>query len=269
MQGNLLFVGCSHTSGYYADDNGPSLWSKNNYAQIYADDIADKQCYIYGSTGAPNSKYPRWIRHVLNNHENVSGVVIQTTYWDRWSMGNNRTSLFLELPVGHFSYQHTVTDNYICYDDFNTLDHKVLEWNDKALWSQIDYWKWGNPGDIKPGTLWPGYNEGYMQTKFHTEVDTHLTNENYCKDIALIDAMCDEKNIPIYIWQINERVQTAKNLDMFKKLNNVKIFETPATVWLKEELNTDIDTMKVDEEHYNYEAHKLIAHKFIPKVLKS
>jgi hypothetical protein len=54
---------------------------------------------------------------------------------------------------------------------------------------------------------------------------------------------------------------------MYKPLNNIVHIETPADVWIKENLNIDIETMTLDEEHYNKEAHELIARHFIPEIL--
>lgn len=265
MQGNLLFVGCSHTNGYINDykNKNVKVWQNNNYAQIYAQDLADGQCYIYASSGAPNQVYPRWIRYVLNNHT-VKGLVIQSTYHDRWLLANNLDLEFRQLDTDYFVHQATEAEKFILYDDYNTLDYNTIEWKEKANWNEVTLYKESCP-DLNGGNDWPGFVQPYMHIKLHTEIFTHLKLEEYCKDIALIDAMCD--NIPVYIWRINERVEFPKNFYTFSKLKNTKIIEIPANIWLKNNLNVDIETMKVDEEHYNEHAHRLIAHNFIPEVL--
>jgi hypothetical protein len=100
--------------------------------------------------------------------------------------------------------------------------------------------------------------------KFHTEINTHLKAEEYLKDIALIDAMVD---VPVYVWRINDRSQRADRLDVYKPLDNVVHIETPANIWLLDNLNIDIEKMTIDEEHYNKEAHELIARHYIPEIL--
>lgn len=265
MQGNLLFVGCSHTNGYWhsATTNDKYVWSDNNYAKIYAEELADSQCYIYSSAGVSNNKYPRWIRHMLNTHPNITGIVIQSTYWDRWMMANNIDLQFRTLDPDYFTRIYAEEEKYILYDDFNTLDYNVIEWNEKAKWPSIGMYEEGCP-ENNGGYNWPGFDTNYMHMKFHTEIATHLKHEEYCKDIALIDSMCD---VPIYVWRINDKVQFPDKFDTFKPLKNVKIFYQSADTWIKNSLNIDIETMKLDEEHYNQEAHSLIAKHFIPEIL--
>lgn len=271
MQGNLLFVGCSHTNGFsgYVDDNKKIqkvTWGTNNYAEIYANELAENQCYIYASAGACNQRYPRWIRHMLNTHENISGVVVQSTYWDRWLQANNINLAFTQLDPGNFTKCDKETGTVILYDDFTTVNYNEVDWNEKVKWASVGPYEEGCP-ENNGGYDWPGFDYNYMHIKFHTEINTHLKHEEYCKDIALIDAMC---NVPVYVWRINERTQfPASRFDTFKTLDNVKIFHTPASIWIKEHLNIDIETMTLDGEHYNTEAHKLIAHNFIPEVLNA
>jgi len=264
MQGNLLFVGCSHTNGFHWNEKSGDKfhWQDNNYAKIYAESLADDICYIYAGSGAPNSKYPRWIRHVLNTHK-IDGVLIQSTYWDRWPMGNNLDLKFRHLEPGYFTRKFLESDKFVLYDDYNTRDYNVVEWNEKVKWDSVGMYDEGCP-ELNGGYDWKGFDTNYMHMKFHTEIVTHLKNEEYCKDIFVIDSMC---NVPVYIWRINDRVQMSENLNMFGDLKNVKVFETPANIWIKDNLNIDIEEMKIDEEHYNFDAHKIIAEKFIPEVL--
>lgn len=265
MQGNLLFVGCSHTNGYWHDSTTGDkyVWDKNNYAQVYAEELADSKCYIYSSAGVSNNKYPRWIRHMLNVHKDISGIVIQSTYWDRWVMSYNPLLLFRTLDVDYFTRTYHDTEKFTLYDDFNTIDHSIVEWNEKVKWDSVGMYNEGYP-EINGGYNWVGFDTNYMHMKFHTEVSTHLIHEEYCKNIALIDAM---SNVPIYIWRINEKIQFPDKFDLFRNLTNTTVFDLPANLWIKENLNIDIESMKIDEEHYNIDAHTLIAKHFIPEIL--
>jgi hypothetical protein len=265
MQGNLLFIGCSHTNGYWFNDktNDKNIWSDSNYAQIYAEKLADAKCFIYSSAGAPNNKYPRWVKSVVDKHLEVKGIVVQSTYWDRWLMANNTSLKFIQTDPDYFTRVYKETEKYILYDDFNTVDFETIEWNEKAKWDSIGMYNEGYP-DSNGGYNWPGFDTNYMHMKFHTEIATHLKHEEYCKDIALIDTI---SSVPVYIWRINEKVQFPKKFNVYKELTNTKVFEQPANIWLKENLNVDIDEMKLDDEHYNVEAHTLIARHFIPELL--
>jgi len=269
MQGNLLFVGCSHTNGFWGGRNKEGTldkfcWDTNNYAEIYAEELADSQCYIYSSAGACNSKYPRWIRHMLNTHEDVSGVVMQSTYWDRWVMSADMEQHHREVDLGFFTKVEKTSDKVICYDDYNVdKNWKLVEWFEKIKWESIGNYTEGCP-EFNGGYDWIGFDTNYMHMKFHTEIATHLKTEEYLKDIALIDAM---SNVPVYVWRINDKVQYPTRFDVYKKLDNIRVFDTPANVWLLENLNIDINTMMLDEEHYNEDAHRIIAQHFIPEIL--
>jgi hypothetical protein len=269
MQGNLLFVGCSHTNGFWGGRNKEGTldkvtWDTNNYAEIYAEELADSQCYIYSSAGACNSKYPRWIRHMLNTHKDVSGVVMQSTYWDRWVMSADMKQHHRDLDPGFFTKIEKTNDKVICYDDYNVdKDWHLVEWFEKIKWESIGNYTEGCP-EFNGGYEWIGFDTNYMHMKFHTEVATHLKTEEYQKDIALIDAIT---NVPVYVWRINDKVQYPEKFDTYKNLDNVRVFDEPADSWLLKNLNIDIKDMMLDEEHYNEEAHRLIAQHFIPEVL--
>jgi hypothetical protein len=268
MQGNLLFVGCSHTNGFWGQRHKDGtldkyIGDKNNYAQIYSNELADGRCYIYSSAGASNNKYPRWIRHMTNTHKDIKGIFVQSTYWDRWVMAADVKQHHRTIEVGHFCKTVKEEEKFIFYDDWNTTDFDVVEWFEKVKWASVGNYTEGCP-EFNGGYNWIGFDTNYMHMKFHTDIATHLKTEEYLKDIALIDAMV---NVPVYVWRINDRTQRADTLDVYKTLNNVIHIETPASIWIKENLNIDIETMTLDEEHYNEEAHRLIAHHFIPEVL--
>jgi hypothetical protein len=78
--------------------------------------------------------------------------------------------------------------------------------------------------------------------------------------------MCAERDIPVYLWRINTRVDLPLT-NRFRDLQAIKIMETPANLWINEQLGVDIEDMKVDKEHYSLEAHTLIAHHFVPHLL--
>jgi len=264
-QSNVLFLGDSHTAGYVTSGDEYQLWQENNYAQIFAEELANGQCYIYGYSGAPNQVYPRWVRHMLNKHSNISAVVIQSTYWDRWLMGTSANIGFDQLSIDHFTNTVKVEEKYICYDD-NYLTDDNIEWSDK-----VKFFNDNRPNSNWPGAFpileWPGDHNQYYHTKFHHELLTHLTCDTYVRNVALIDAMCAERNIPCFIWRINDRVELPDDANVYRILTHTNIFRMPANYWVLENLNIDIEQMKVDIEHYNKEAHTLLAKHFIPELL--
>jgi hypothetical protein len=267
----VLFIGDSHCHGYWYDKSADKvwLWDENNYSTIYACHLASGQCYVYSQGGAPNRKYVRWIRHMLEQHNDISAVSLQATYWDRWVMGCNLAEDdtpgfgFPSLPLGYFTKQFFKSDKVILYEDNKTINGKIVEWTEKPHWiHKIKPYKDNYPG----ATPWQGYERNYMQIKLFNDLLTHITDEDYHKDIALIDSMCAERGIPVYLWRINARVYLPLT-NKFRELQAIEIIETPADLWINQQLGIDIENMKVDEEHYSLEAHKLIAHHFIPHLL--
>jgi hypothetical protein len=270
-KGKVLFIGDSHCHGYWYDKSADKVWvwDENNYSTIYACHLANSQCYVYSQGGAPNRKYVRWIRHMLEQHKDISAISLQATYWDRWVLGCNLAEDgtpgfgFPMMPVGYFTKRVLDSDKFILYEDNNTIDGKIVEWNEKPHWiEKIKPYKEVNTGE----TPWQGYKRNYMQIKLFNDLLTHITNEDYHKDIALIDSMCAERGIPVYLWRINARVYLPLTNE-FRDLQAIKIMETPANLWINQQLGVDIENMKVDEEHYSLEAHELIAHHFIPHLL--
>lgn len=261
----VLFVGDSHSHGYWGTDQQRHFWQPNNYARIYAEHTG-RQTYVYSSPGAPNKKYPRWIKHMLLTHTDITAVVIQSTYLERWLMGINRNLEFLELPLDYFTRKFSEDANLTCYDDFNTQDYSCMEWQEKPEYSYITGYQDSIPA-LNGHSLWPGYRNSYMQIKFHTEVVTHITMEDYVKDITVIDSICRQHGVQGYIWRINDRVEFPRDFHRFCALSALTVFPTAADQWLRQNLAVDIDAMKLDGEHYDQRAHALIADHFIPQLL--
>lgn len=269
MQNKTLFVGDSHSGGYWAHSlDDPKFGDTNCYARFYAKEI--NPCIVYADPGAPNSVYPRWISNMLKKYSSIDKIFIQTTHWDRWKMGYSKDIGFTQLPNEYFLTTHEDSEDFTLHTDFSTIDYSVVEWSDKIKFNGknlID----GNqqwPQQWAPGS-WPGDEQGYYKTVVHHQVLTHLVYEQYCKDIALIDAMCRERDIKVYIWRINDHVELPSNLNEFYNLTQTKLFTTSAQSWIKKNLNKDISKMLQDEVHYNQEAHEIIGTKFIPEVLNA
>lgn len=268
MQGKTLFVGDSHSGGYWASKTGQVKFGDENcYGRIYSEEIAP--CIVYADPGTSNSVYPRWISAMLEKYTDIDKVVIQTTHWDRWQMGYSKHLGFPELPNDYFLSTTEERKNFTLHSDYSTIDYSIVRWSDKIKFDKIS--ASGNqmwPQHWAPKD-WPGHTQEFCNTVVHHQILTHLVYEQYCKDIALIDSMCAGKNIPVYIWRINDDVEIPEKLDSFMPLTQTKLFTASAETWINNNLNIDISTMLQDEVHYNTAAHKLIATKFIPEVLNA
>lgn len=267
MQNKILFVGDSHSAGYWTDTlNNVHFGDENCYGRIYAEKISSS--VVYADPGAPNSVYPRWIANMLKTYPVIDKVVIQTTHWDRWKLACSSELGFAHLPINYFTATHEETENFIFHTDYSNRDSSVVEWNEKIKFNNLENGNQKWPAYWAPRD-WPGDSQEYYKTSAHHQVLTHLTYENYCKDIALIDSICAEKNIQVYVWRINDYVELPNTKDTFRKLTHTKFFKPSAQSWIKNNLDIDISKMLKDVVHYNKEAHNIIATKFIPEVLKA
>ena len=101
---------------------------------------------------------------------------------------------------------------------------------------------------------------------FFLEIDTLLKyykSNNYTKTKKYALFLTEQFPDHDLAWKILSIVfektgKISESLTVIKKIVNK---------YIKENLNINIDTMMQDQEHYNVEAHKLIAHHFIPEVL--
>ena len=101
----------------------------------------------------------------------------------------------------------------------------------------------------------------YMQMWHYS--NTHLEQEDYFQTIALCDMLCTYNNIPLYVWNINDRcLMPAQTKDFFTDLKSTKFAPVDAITYIKD--FTDVET--VDGEHYTKTVHNYIAEKYIPYI---
>ena len=131
MPGRTLFVGDSHSAGYWAHKiDETNFGSDNCYGRIYSQEIGP--CVVYADPGSPNSVYPRWISSMFRKYIDIDKVVIQTTHWDRWKMGHSNELGFTQLPNDYFLATHEEQENFVLHTDFSTVDYSIVEWSDKV-----------------------------------------------------------------------------------------------------------------------------------------
>jgi hypothetical protein len=77
-----LFLGDSHSHGYFEMGGKVHAWESNNYAEIYARDN-DKQTVIYSIPGGCNRKYPAWLKSMLDIYQALILTRQDTFYYTR------------------------------------------------------------------------------------------------------------------------------------------------------------------------------------------
>ena len=72
-----LFLGDSHSHGYFEMGGKVNAWESNNYAELYALEN-NKQTVMYSMPGGCNRKYPAWLRTMLDRYNDIDEVFVQS-----------------------------------------------------------------------------------------------------------------------------------------------------------------------------------------------
>ena len=250
-----IFVGDSHTCGF---DN-TTLWNDNNYADIYSK-INNKPVAIYAMPGCSNQKYVTFIKTLLDYYDNIDEIFIQFTYWTRYILATNTSQ---ELFISNFKTNHfsigpdhcNLIDRWTDNTDIET-DALYTEYN-----MQVKKEQYQPPLERMMGGPEENYNF-YYTNLWHNQL-THLKYRQVCGDLFIIDRLCEQRNIPWYLFSMNDRVFMPENFDYFGPLTNCKSDnKLNVEEWLSETI--DVEKYRIDEEHYNYDFHYEIANGYIP-----
>jgi hypothetical protein len=264
----VLFLGDSHSTGYIYLDGNVQQWSENNYADVYSIHF-DKSVVVYAMPGASNQKYPIWLKSILDKHNDITEVFIQSTYWNRWLMGASRK---LEYGDGTKS-DLFLDDRYVCprnnrikyYTDWRQTDDfiEIVEQCRPELFEEykgISY----NPESLSSD--WGPFHEKYSYTKLYHESITHLQYREYLSNLYIINSLCKEHKIKCHLWRINDRVYMPDDFYLFGNLDFINIVKQSAGEWILKHKNLYIDESTIDGEHYPYSIHKIIGEEYIPYI---
>jgi len=261
--GRTLFVGCSHTMGFYdpgSEIYGTKTWQDNNYAEFYSE-IYNKPVVIMASAGAGNRAFPRFISYAFDLYNDIDEVFVQSTYWGRFPVAMNPTLDNKNIyPIDFFIEKQKSDKNIDRYDiGLYQGDHVEYYLKPKAR----DYDDFPYMKDTKPFISEPDVRRTshlYMQMWHHS--NTHLEQEDYFMNMAVCDTICAKNNANLYIWNINNRCYIPKETKNYYTKLNAKIAPIDAESYLKKEL--EIDT--IDGEHYSTNVHRAIAERYIPYI---
>lgn len=262
-----LFLGDSHSHGYAEVNGEVQFWKDNNYAELYSDHN-NKPVAIYSIPGGCNKKYPTWLKAMLDYYDDIDEVFIQATYWNRYLIACSRN-----LDVGdgitadHFSRgpkQPVATDDpeHIdrWTDELVTEEHAELI--EQCRPENFEQFKGFEYSERKGMTHdWGPFKEKYQYTKLWHESVTHLQYREWCADYLLMDFICTKRNIPMYVWSINDRVFIPQHKNLYGDFTNTTFSKSSAEAYLldKHKINIETDKYRSDGEHYTTEIHKLIA----------
>ena len=263
-----LFIGCSHTMGYCASNlNQPvSTWQENNYAEIYSK-IHNKKCVIMASAGTGNRVYPRFLAHAFKKYNDIDEVFIQSTYWGRFPVVINPELSYKKIfPIDFFLNKDSSDDLMDRWSISLSVDNKYQECFHRALpddWIEFPYIRDTAPWISEPDVR----RSSYLYFQMWHYQNTHLIQQDYFKDIALCDMLCHYNNIPLYVWNINDRCYVPKESNnFFTELRNTKFCDQDAISFLDKKYNKNHKNDTLDGEHYSKHVHKKIATEYISYV---
>jgi hypothetical protein len=265
-----LFLGDSHTQGYWRQQVGPlsvpHVWESNNYAEIYAD-LNTKPSVIYAMSGTTIQRYPDWLKFCLDKYKDIDEVFVQSLHWNRFMLSGSSAKDFTdEIPIDFFTKLHSSSELVDRYSDYpeelaeqDGIDRDHQFYPQKISSEDYESLKF-IPKKYKPNLQ----KDPYIVVKLWSELMTHLQHREFCRTIFLMDRLCYERGIKMYLWKINDRVYIPENLDLYGDLKATVITKKSAETYLKE-INFDISNMFMpDMEHYTLHGHLEIAHKFLP-----
>jgi hypothetical protein len=258
-----VFLGDSHAVGYIKEDNNVTFWNDNNYAEQFSYKY-NKPVVVYGMPGGVNQKYSCWLTTLLKNYDDIDELFVQVTYWNRHLLAVNYSDqpMVNSFESDYFSQKVEGTDLVDRWIDVR-VDNvgKFAEINENIQLNDIVEPKslnWKPYEDI----IFPAVKDVYTHTKLWYEVMTHLHYKNFCKELFIIDRLCEQNNIKWHVWAINDRVHVPTNPYYYGDLTNLQTYNIINTrKWFLDNKGIDIDTPKYryDGEHYTTDVHRSIA----------
>ena len=211
------------------------------------------------SAGTGNRVYPRFLAHAFKTYDDIDEVFIQSTYWGRFPIVINPDLDPTKIFPTDFFLQKDSTDELV--DRWSialSVDNKYLEHYHKPQpqdWEMFPYNRETAPWVAEPDTR----RSSHLYFQMWHYQNTHLEQEDYFKDIALCDMICNNNNVPMYVWNINNRC--------FIPQDNCIRTEMSAQVFIQQNHNYNIEDKTLDGEHYGKDTHNIIAADYI-KYLK-
>ena len=263
-----LFLGDSHTCGYVTvpGQQGPgtyTMWNNNNYAESYARQN-NKKTVIYAVPGSCNRVYPDWLRSMLDKYPDIDEVYVLLAYWNRFVLGFNETLSPSVLPADYFTTHVMNKDNLIdIYQD-------VLFKEDRfQLYNKPTYEDFSSGASVsfnyQNALVDPDLRkDSFMKVKLFFDLNTHLEQRDFFKDVYTMDNMCHDRNCRLFFFNMTDRMKFPDSFDFYGKLKATTVAPMSVESYFKSKF---IDHKKYyieDGEHYNQEYHDLIASRFIP-----
>jgi len=269
-----LFIGDSHTCGYKTVPGKTglgsfSVWNENSYVNEYVN-IHNKEAVVYAMPGANNRTYTDWLGSMFKKYDDIDEVIILMSSLNRFMLAFNEKLSQDVVPIDAFT-------NYEGKDKTGMIDRyidRIIEGDYLQLYQKPhegDYEKFpGLKFSYEDGLTEPNIRESsYMQIKTFFELNTHLEQRDFFKDIYTLDNMCADRNVPLYLFKMRERTFFPEKWDFYGKLKVTKIADQSVESFFQQRNIDHNNYFEEDKEHFNQLFHKLIAQKFLKHLTKT
>lgn len=266
--GTTVFLGDSHTCGYDSVPGqvGPgsySMWNDNNYAELYGL-FHNKKTAIYAVPGSCNRIYPDWLKSMFDRYPDVDEVFVLLSAWNRFMLAGNKTLSPDVLPVDYFTTKVEEKHNGL-----------VDIYQDK-LFNEDRFQLYNKPhhGDFQTGAS-VNFNydnalidpdirkDSFMKVKLFFDLNTHLEQRDFFKDIYTMDRMCADKNCALYFFNMTSRMKFPEKFDFYGDLKVTSVSPVTVEEYFKKKFINHEQYFLNDGEHYNKKYHKLVAEDYL------
>ena len=270
-----LFIGDSHTCGYYstAGKIGPgsySYWNDNIYSERYGD-LNKRPVVTYAMAGVYNRVYSEWLKSMFERYNDIDEVFICLAPLNRFVISYDPELRDEALPVDHFTMK--MEDSPVDADRYvdHTVSEGVVQLFNKPIYD--DYSKF--PGfDLSQydGLKSPDLRKhSFMQIKLFYEMNTYQEKRDFLNCVYTWDNICNDNNANLYIFHFADRGKYPGKTDYYGPLKRTTVSPMTVQSYFKSKMIDHEKYLIEDNEHYNREFHEMIAEKFLPwiKSLKS
>lgn len=260
----VLFLGDSHSAGYKRTrvPNGDWIdetWKENNYGEIYAE-LNNLSAVMYATPGTNMTRLIDNMKLCLDMNPEIEEVFVQSVHWNRHCMMNCEAMDYTnELPLDLFSMLAEKNDRHQRWGDL----FKVNRNNNVLFLNKTEPKDYETVKDIFLGNdeLPTLYDTNYITMKLWYEHMTPLQYNEYCRNIFIMDRLCVDYNCKLYIFRMIDDVHMPENIQRYGDLKNTTYVTTSVQKFFNYE---DKNYYTDDQEHYNFEYHRMIAEKYIP-----
>ena len=261
-------IGCSHSAGYsYSQTKGTrDRWNENNWAEIYINN-QNKDGVIFACPGRGWYDYSERLAFLFKKYNDIDEVIIQQTYWNRFRFGFSNPCHYENIvPLERHMNLEETKGRIDCYninmwdDENKSFDGgRITVAGDYAVNPSIGFTF--EPFDLQDPNI---QTDGYQRIKAWYELMTVVAQRSFFKEVYLWNTLCKENNAKLKIFAINENTWLPNDLNIIGDCSYGKVANQNVRQFL--EGKGAIDSFTIDDEHFNLDAHNLIANEFVTQI---